>query len=673
MELYGNINELSGVGKKRAELYEKLEILTNYDLIKYFPKRYLDYSNAVNINEVIVGETNVIRAFVTKKNPVARIRQGLTLYKLSVSDGTENVSVIFYNNRFAYEELKTDTEYFFCGKINQGYSGLEMNSPTFISINDKDLIKPVYRLTQGLTSKMVITNMNAVLPLCSKIPEILPEEIRNRFRLCDIDFAYKNVHFPLNEQALNSAKRRLFFDEMLTLQLGMMLIKTHNVEEVGYKYTENTEIFDEYLKVLPFEMTGAQIKASKEIISDMQKNTPMNRLVQGDVGSGKTVVAAAAAVFAWKNGYQSALMAPTEILARQHFNTLSELLSPMGIKCCLVVGGLTAKNRREVDEDIANGKYDVVIGTHALISDSTEFHALSLVIMDEQHRFGVNQRAKLAAKGKNPHKLVMSATPIPRTLALIIYGDLDISILNELPKGRQKIDTFAVTDKLRERAFGFVKEQLDNGRQGYMICPMIDENANELVSVKSYAKNLSDGFFKNYKIGILHGKLTSAEKSEIMLSFSNHEIDLLVSTTVVEVGVDVPNATIILIENAEKFGLSQLHQLRGRVGRGKHKSYCILVAGKVTDENKKRLKVMSETSDGFKISEYDLKLRGAGDFFGERQHGLPKTYTPENFYDSDVLVEVREAAEFILKDGAELSAYPKLKENIDKMLGSSTL
>ena len=394
-------------------------------------------------------------------------------------------------------------------------------------------------------------------------------------------------------------------------------------------------------------MTKGQQDAVNDCVQDMCKGSPMNRLVQGDVGSGKTAVAAGAAFFAYKNGFQTALMAPTEILAVQHYETLSEFLEPLGVKIALLTGSLTSKQKIILKQQIANGEYNVVVGTHALVQHTTEFNKLGLVITDEQHRFGVEQRAALAKKGQNPHKLVMSATPIPRTLALMIYGDLDISILRELPKGRQPVETYAVTGKLRERAFGFVKDRLDEGRQAYIVCPMIDESEMDLQDVKSYAKKLQEGSFKDYKIGLLHGKLSPAEKEQVMNEFKEHKTDLLVSTTVIEVGVDVPNSAVMVIENADRFGLSQLHQLRGRVGRGRYKSYCILITDNVSEESRKRLKILSKIHDGFKISEEDLKLRGPGDFFGSRQHGLPVMKIADMSADLETLKQAQKAAQEI--------------------------
>lgn len=664
------INELKGVGEKRAELYRKIGVRTVGDLVFHFPRRYTDYSNPVNISEAVIGEHAVIRALTVKKQPAARIRQGLVLYKIFVEDGEgTRLSVIFYNNRFAADAVREGEEYYFSGKISGNLVRKEMNSPTVLKVSETNLLRPVYPLTEGLTAAMVTTNISEVLSRAEDgfFADTLPDTVRLKYSLATLEYALKNIHFPKDEHAAEISKRRLAFDELLRLQLGMTMLKGRTRAENGCKMYPEKADMDEFYAALPFEMTGAQSRAVTDITADMCGDAPMNRLVQGDVGSGKTAVAAAAAYFAAKNGYQTALMAPTEILAAQHFKTLSEMLEPLGVRVCRVTGSMTKKQRTETDKSLSDGEFSVAVGTHALISDSTVFQNLGLVITDEQHRFGVNQRSILAGKGNNPHKLVMSATPIPRTLALIIYGDLDISVLNELPKGRLKIDTFAVTAKLRQRALGFVKKQLDEGRQGYIVCPMIEENENELAAAKGYAEGLKKTVLAEYRTGLLHGKMPAAEKDKIMAAFKAHELDLLVATTVVEVGVDVPNANIILIENADRFGLSQLHQLRGRVGRGEYQSYCVLIAGTVTDESRQRLEIMTKTSDGFAISEYDLKMRGAGDFFGSRQHGLPDLKIADIAADSELLADCQKAARELLEDSPDLSAYPALKAEVDEL------
>lgn len=668
------VRELKGVGEKRAELYEKIGIRTVGDLIFHFPRRYIDYSEPAPISESPIGEHAVIRAMVVKKTPAARIRQGLTLYKIFAEDDSgSRITVTYYNNRFAADALKEGEEYLFSGKVSGNFVRKEMNSPTVLKVTEENLLRPVYPLTEGLTAAMVTTNVEEVLSSAndSFFTDTLPDGLRQEYGLSTLEYAVRSIHFPKDAHAAEVARKRLAFDEMLRLQLGMILIKNRSKAENGCKMSPKESEMEAFYKSLPFEMTGAQKRAAADIIADMCSGSPMNRLLQGDVGSGKTAVAAAAALFAAKNGYQTALMAPTEILAGQHFATLSEMLEPAGVTVCRITGAMTKKQRSEAAEKLAAGEYTVAVGTHALISESTEFKRLGLVITDEQHRFGVNQRSALAGKGENPHKLVMSATPIPRTLAMIIYGDLDISVLNELPKGRRKIETYAVTQKLRARALGFVKKQLDEGRQAYIVCPMIEENENELTAAKGYVKELKKTVLADCRTGLLHGKMPAAEKDKVMTAFKNRELDLLVATTVVEVGVDVPNANIIVIENADRFGLSQLHQLRGRVGRGQYQSYCVLIAGSVTDESRQRLEIMTKTSDGFKISEYDLKMRGAGDFFGNRQHGLPDLKIADVAADRELLADCQSAARKLLKSSPDLSKYPALKKEVEELFSQN--
>lgn len=652
-ELQKPITYLKGVGPKRAELFEKLDIHCVLDLLGHFPRSYIDYTNQSNIKDAPVNEPCAVKVRVVKRLSPARIRKGMTVFKAVVTDDTADLTVVIYNSEFLFNQLHEDEEYILYGRITGNLVRKEMNSPMLIPADCPDKIQPVYPLTEGLSQNIVrLAVHNAFYSFNNKIYEPLPKNIMRENSLCSLGYALENIHFPKDSHSCEIAKRRLVFDELLSLQLGMYLLKRESRTQTGC-VMKNVSL-DPYFNALPFELTDGQRSAIFDCAADMQKSFPMNRLVQGDVGSGKTAVAAGAAYFAAANGYQTALMAPTEILAAQHFETLEKFLSPLGIKVCLLTGSLTAKNKKALKEKLAAGEFQVAVGTHALVQQSTEFAKLGLVITDEQHRFGVEQRAYLAAKGNDPHRLVMSATPIPRTLALMIYGDLDLSALKELPKGRQPIETYAVTGKLRQRAYGFVRERLDEGRQGYIVCPMIEENELDLQNVKTYAKTLADGEFKNYRVGLLHGRLAAAEKESIMQKFKAHEIDLLVSTTVVEVGVDVPNAVIMLIENADRFGLSQLHQLRGRVGRGRYRSYCILITDNVTEDSKKRLKILSKTSDGFKIAEEDLKLRGPGDFFGSRQHGLPKLKIADMSADTELMYAAQRAAKSITEDDPEL-------------------
>ncbi len=669
MKMTDKITALSGVAAKRAVLYNKLGIETVGDLIEHFPKSYTDYSETVKIADAPINEQAVIKGFVTKKIPAARIRQGLVLYKVIVDDGSDTLTVVLYNNRFAYEALELDKEYRLFGRISGGFTRKEMNTPQVIAADETRLIRPKYALTEGLSPQMVITNMTEALRCVSEqVEEFIPDDIRHKYELCTEEYALRNIHFPESAHAAEISRRRLGFDELLVMQCAMGLLRDRSREVTGCPM-KPVDI-GEFERSLPFEMTGAQKRACGEIFKDMCGITPMNRLVQGDVGSGKTAVAAAACWFAYKNGCQSALMAPTEILARQHYATLKSFLEPLGINVGCLTGSMTQKQKNEIKAQLKNGDINVITGTHALISESTEFDRLGLVITDEQHRFGVNQRKLFAMKGEKPHKLVMSATPIPRTLSLIIYGDLDISVINELPKGRQPVETYAVTGKLRSRALGFVKKELDAGRQGYIVCPMIDETDgnSELQAAKAYAEKIAAGELKGYTVGLLHGKMLPAEKDAVMADFKEGKIQLLVSTTVIEVGVDVPNATVIMIESSDRFGLSQLHQLRGRVGRGQYKSTCILLTDNATEETRARLKIMSSLHDGFAIAEEDLKMRGGGDFFGSRQSGLPPLKVADLYSDRQLLGDSSNAAKEILQNSPDLSEYPVLKEKAELLL-----
>lgn len=669
MTLSEPITSLKGVGEKRAKLYKKIGIETVGNLLDRFPRNYIDYTSPVNISETILNEYNVICCTVRQIMNPARIRKGLTVFKIVVTDGTDDLTVVIYNNPYAADVFKAEGEFLLYGKVTGGFTRKEMNSPQVIRADADSKIVPLYHLTEGLTNPMIITNVKEAISSAGHLlVDYMPREILSENKLCTREYAVENLHFPMDDRAVLLAKRRMAFDEFFFLRLGMCYLK--NRQRTRSVFNMKAVSISPFEKSLPFELTNAQKKAISEIFGDMLGGFPMNRLVQGDVGSGKTAVAAAACYFAAKNGCQAALMAPTEILAAQHFSTLSAMLEPLGIKTALLTGSLSVKEKNSVRKGLKNGEIQVVAGTHALISKATEFSSLALVITDEQHRFGVNQRATLADKGENPHKLVMSATPIPRTLALMIYGDLDISVLNELPKGRQPVDTFAFTgNKLRQRAYGFVKKQLDEGRQAYIVCPLITdtEGDSDLIAAEKYAKDLSEGTFKDYSVGLLHGKMSAAEKEETMQRFKSGEIALLVATTVVEVGVDVPNATIMIIENSDRFGLSQLHQLRGRVGRGQYKSYCILITDNLTEDTRQRLTVLTSTADGFKIAEEDLKLRGSGDFFGDRQHGLPPLKFAEMSSDRELLNACQNAAKSIIEQDPMLEQHPKLLEMVNKM------
>ncbi len=673
MDIKTDIRYLKGVGEKRAELFQKLGIKTVGDLLEFYPRLYEDWSKITPISKTFLGENACIRGIVTYNPEESRIRKGLTVYKTGVTDGDEVLKLTIFNNKYAAEALKEGEEYLFFGKVGGNIFNREMTNPAFVKAEGGDRIRPVYRSTQMLSSKIIEKTVRTALDGMKEITEdALPYSVREKYSLCAVDYAYENIHFPKSDYDLSAARKRLIFEELLVLQMGLILLRGRNRKKTGYIINENYT--EEFCNLLPFSLTSAQRRAIAEAVEDMKKSTPMNRLVQGDVGSGKTAVAAAIIYNAAKNGFQSALMAPTEILATQHYNTLKKLLENTGIEVGLLTGAVTASQKKKIKEKLKNGETSLIIGTHALIQKDVEFKKLGLVITDEQHRFGVEQRGSLSGKGENPHTLVMSATPIPRTLALMIYGDLDVSVLDELPPGRQVTETYKIGSDKRERAFNYVKKHLDKGLQAYFVCPLVEEGETELASAEEEAEKLKSGFFRDYSVGLIHGKMKPKEKDEIMEKFSSGEIQILVSTTVIEVGVDVPNAVIMVIENAERFGLSQLHQLRGRVGRGKEKSTCILISDAENEEAVSRLSVMCKTADGFKIADEDLKLRGPGDFFGARQHGLPEMKIADMLKDVKVVAQAQSAAKEILKNDPKLTSAENrgLRKKIISLFDSSS-
>lgn len=653
-KLFNDIQYLKGVGGARAEKYRRLGINTPYELIYHIPRAYIDYRCHVPVQQAAVNEYNVLKLTIFRKLPPQKVRGGLVICKAAATDGIDDILIVVYNNVYGFQALKEGGTYYMYGKVTGNFLRREITSPVYISAEEKVLIQPVYPLTQGLSVNMVRANMRQALDIMRESPfETLPADILDKYNLCPLMYALENIHFPESDEAAEISRQRLAFDELLKLQLGMAMLKTRSRKKTAYRMDRNIGI-TEFTEGLPFELTQAQKNAVAEIISDLCRDVPMNRLLQGDVGSGKTAAASAGCFFAAKNGVQTALMAPTEILASQHYRTLSEFLEPFGVRVCLLTGSVKGRKRTRLLEAVSSGEINVIVGTHAIIQKDVEYKSLGFVITDEQHRFGVAQRAALAEKGDAPHKLVMSATPIPRTLALIIYGDLDISVINTLPKGRIPVKTYAVTGKLRHRAFGFVRERLDEGRQAYVVCPMIEESESDLLAVKSYAEKASEEDLKGYSLALLHGRMKAAEKERVMKSFRDGEIQVLICTTVVEVGVDVPNAAVMVIENAERFGLSQLHQLRGRVGRGQWESTCILITDNTGEDCRKRMKIMSSTADGFKISEEDLKLRGPGDFFGNAQHGLPPLKIADIACNAQLLARAQQCAAELLADDPEL-------------------
>ena len=652
VSLFGSIENMKQVGETRAKAYEKLGITSPYDLLFHYPRSYVDFTKTVKIADAEAEKVNVLCVRIDHKYSPQFIRKNFAVYKAQISDSSGVMQLVIYNNVYGFNALKTGMVYFLAGKVTYRGTHAEIVSPKVLTGDSEDKILPQYPLSAGLNINQVRNNMREAIKLMQDCHfEWMPQWILEKYNLCGLQEAIKQIHFPKDFKQVETAQKRLAFDEMMQLQLGMLMLKKRKRKAASKHIAEDTDI-ETFKKSLPFEMTKGQEQAVEDIKKDMCGKYPMNRLLQGDVGSGKTVVAAAACYMAFKNDMQSVLMAPTEILARQHFATLKNFLSDFGVETVLIVSSMPAKEKREAMEKAANGEADVIVGTNAVMRKKVVYKNIGLVITDEQHRFGVEQRNALSEKGESPHKLVMSATPIPRTLALMMYGELELSVIRELPSGRQPVETFAVTGKLRSRAFGFMKKEIDAGHQAYIICPLIEEGevASDKKSVMEYTDMLKN-IFPNMKIEALHGKMAAKSKDEIMTRYKNGEVDVLVSTTVVEVGVDVPNATVMIIEDAEKFGMSQLHQLRGRVGRGKAKSYCILVANKVTEDGKRRLKTLSSTTDGFKIAEEDLAQRGAGDFFGNRQHGLPPLKIADLTRDIDLFKQTREAAaELVAKD-----------------------
>ncbi len=665
LDLYKDVQYVKGIGSKKADKLNKLGIFTLKDLLYYFPRQFEDRNNLKKIAQLEDGEKVTIKAVISSINTFSP-KEGMTLTKIDVKDETGSAKLVFFNKSYIKNTFRPGDSILVFGKVKKKFNNLELTSCEleYLTNSPKNTCRfmPVYQLTYGVTNKEIMSIIRTVLEDKDLIiQEYMPQRIIEKYRLCSIDFAVRNIHSPSSKESLKIALYRIVFEELLILQLGLFVFKSGRNKEDGIKF-ETSKDLKKIISALPFKLTKAQNRALDEIIQDMNLEKIMNRLVQGDVGSGKTVVALLALANCVLNGYQGALMAPTEILAGQHYISLTESLKDFGINVGLLIGSLTKKQKDTVLEQIKNNEIDILIGTHALIEDKVEFNNIGLVITDEQHRFGVMQRSKLSLKGANPDILVMTATPIPRTLALILYGDLDISIIDELPPGRQPIETIAIEKSKRDRAYNnLVRREVESGRQVYIVCPLVEESeAIEAKSAVELVEELRAEYFHDLRLGLLHGKMKSSEKDEVMGLFKNKEIDILVSTTVIEVGVNVPNATLMIIENAERFGLAQLHQLRGRVGRGSHKSYCVLIYDSKTDVCRQRMAIMEETNDGFKISEKDLEIRGPGEFFGTRQHGLPELKVANLFKHIKILKLAQQEARYILGEDNNL----QLKENM---------
>ena len=670
------ITILKGVGPTKAKQFAALNIFTLEDLICHFPRGYEDRTKIVPIEKLEVDKPACFKAMVMNTPRTSHIRKGLDITKVQVADCTARLTLTFFNQKFTTDQLQYGKEYIFYGAVSGDFIGYNMTSPAFEALDSPPLttrrVLPIYPLTAGLSNASVLKAVRQALAICDVPKEIIPDSVRAQYGILPAERAYYAIHEPTSMEEAEQAKKRLIFEEFFVFSAGLSLMRaSRSLKKIpAYQNLDLTA----FHKALPFTLTGAQSRAIAEIASDLGRGAPMNRLVQGDVGSGKTMVAAAAAYLAVKNGHQAAMMAPTEILAEQHYASLSRLLTPLGISVELLTGSLTVKQKREARERIEKGQAQLVVGTHALVSEATVFDNLGLVITDEQHRFGVGQRSALSGKGQDPHVLVMSATPIPRTLALLMYGDLEVSILDELPPGREPVDTFLVDESYRARINNFIRKHVAEGHQCYVVCPAVEETEGmDLKSAEMWAQTLQQKVFPDLRVALLHGQMKGAEKDAVMTEFAKGNADVLVATTVIEVGVDVPNATLMVVEDADRFGLSQLHQLRGRVGRGKAKSYCVLFSQKKSGDTYTRLKALCKTTDGFKIAEEDLRLRGPGDFFGARQSGLPAFRVANLSCDLQTLKAAQQAsADWIDREGtADTAESQALRTRIATLFARS--
>lgn len=673
--LTDDIRYIKGVGEQRAKSLAKLGIRTLLDAISCFPRAYEDRRMLYSIGNAPLDIPVCIKAVAAAPPSATFVRRGMELLKLRAVDESDSVEITWFNQNYLKNQLIPGESYIFYGRISAMGRRRTMTNPIFEREDRQGTVTgrilPLYRLTSGISQKFLQQVIRQALDACGgNVPDVLPRDVCRRNNLAQAGFSYENIHFPRDEQALDLARNRLVFEELFVLAAALAQMRGHRSGRQGIPLRPIS--LEPFWSALPFSPTNAQRKAVDEAMADMTSGRPMSRLLQGDVGSGKTLVAAALIWATIQNGHQAAFMAPTEILAEQHFHSLRDMLEPYGISVVKLTGSMTAAQKRKTNELLSLGMAQVAVGTHALISSGVSFSSLGLVVTDEQHRFGVAQRSALSEKGQSPHVLVMSATPIPRTLALIIYGDLDISVLNELPPGRQKVDTFALDEGMRQRIWNFVRRLVGEGRQVFIVCPMVEENEDlpdNLKSAQEYAKELQNDIFPELRVACVHGRMKGKEKDAVMSAFATGDYDILVSTTVIEVGVDIPNAALMIVENADRFGLSQLHQLRGRVGRGAHKSYCVLFSDSKSPDSRSRLKIMTQTNDGFLISQEDLRLRGPGDFFGSRQHGLPEMHVADLSADMRVLKTAQEEAHALLRSDPTLSLpeHRALKDRIDTL------
>ncbi len=665
--LQDSTRSLPGIGPKKAALLEKLGLRTLQDALELYPRDYDDRTHITPIAALQEGERACVRAIVGSTPELRRIRRGMELTKCTIFDESGSIGVTYFNNRYYAALLREGQEYLFCGAVQGRGRGRQLISPDYEKLSPGACghIVPIYPLTAGITQRMLLQLTEAALNAAEgKYPDFLPGHLLAQYGLPPLQNALRSIHRPETMEEAAAARRRMVFEELFLLCCGLQRMKGKRLEQPGLRF-EKIDL-DSFWQALPFPPTGAQQRAVSELAADCAGGHPMRRLVQGDVGSGKTVTAAALCVLAAQNGFQAALMAPTEILAAQHAQSLAPVFRALGLSCVLLTGAMGTAEKRAKHAAIASGEAQIIIGTHALIQKGVAFSRLGAVVVDEQHRFGVKQRTALRQKGEMPHVLVMSATPIPRTLALILYGDLDVSVLDELPPGRQPVQTFAVGERMRQRIYQFMEKQILDGGQVYVVCPLVEEGELPLKSAEQHAQALRQ-VLPHRRVALLHGRMKPPEKDAVMTEFAAGQTDILVATTVIEVGVNVPNANLMVVEDGDRFGLSQLHQLRGRVGRGKKQSYCIFFGKDKGEKARARLKILCGTNDGFEIARADLAQRGPGDFFGQRQHGLPVLHVANLASDLALMQSAREEAERLLAQDPSLSRYPALRERVNRM------